>query len=154
VGTDRAILFDKRLCDRILTLDPEGLAQLAEIEQARLSLFDPTRQTNHEIKKEYLILDLCLHGRELALDYYACYSEVFREGNPPGSIPDFKLLPHIREQFYLLLLPEHIDRMLDSLETNKADVSITSEDNVAQLRAWRDQCIADPGYMVAYLFDA
>jgi hypothetical protein len=54
---------------------------------------------------------------------------------------------------YLLLLPEHIDRMLASLAANKAAVSIMSGENIAQLKSWRDRCAADPGYMVAYLFD-
>jgi hypothetical protein len=153
VGTDRAILFDKRLCDTILTLDAEGLARLALAEQSRLSLFDPTRQTNLAIKKEYLILDLCLLGRELALDYYACYVEVFEEGDPEGSIPDRKMLPHIQQQMFLLLLPKHLDRMIASLEKNRVDVRIMSEADIAQLKAWRDRCTADPGYMVAYLHD-
>ena len=154
MGTDRAILFDKRLCDKILTLDREGLALLAQAEQARLSLFDPTRQTNQAIKKEYLILDLCLLGRELPLDYYACFAQVFPEGNPADSIADFQLLPHIQESMYMLLLPRHIDRMIASLAANKNAVSIMSEADIAQLKAWRDRCLADPGYMVAYLFDA
>src|SRR5580698_9256906 len=76
---------------------------------------------------------LCVSSDRLTIDYWGCYAEVFGSGDPPGSIPDYKLFPHIEQQTYLLLRPEHVDRMLASLEEHRHEMRVMQEPQLAQL---------------------
>ena len=70
-----------------------------------------------------------------------------------GSIPDYKMFPHIREQRYLLLRPEHVEKMLTSLEEHWKEVQVMQEGQLSQLRVWKTRCVKDSGHMVAYFYD-
>ena len=82
----------------------------------------------------------------------ACYAEVF-DGNPPGSIPDLEIFPHLQEQRFLLLRPEHVEQMLISLSSHRAEVTTMEEEDISLLKQWRERCSNDKSKMVAYFFD-
>jgi len=172
MGADWMCLFDKRLCDEILSLAPATIhifVQAHLLQLHDLSLFKcgfeegvPTAvrftrlreqgRTDDELKAD-LVEHLCVSRERLTIDYWGCYAEVFTSGDPPGSIPDYKLFPHIEQQGYLLLRPEHVDRMLASLKEHRRDLRIMTEQQISQLRHWTAHCKKDPGYMMAYFYD-
>src|ERR1044071_7676795 len=55
-----------------------------------------------------------LGDEEIYLDYWGCYAEVF-DGHPEGSISSLDYLPDEEDETFLLLRPEHVDRMIKSL---------------------------------------
>jgi len=63
------------------------------------------------------------------------------------------MFPHIREQRYLLLRPEHVEKMLTSLEEHWKEVQVMQEGQLSQLRVWKTRCVKDSGHMVAYFYD-
>jgi len=171
MGADSVRLFDKRLSDEILSLAMENIAsfvqprlrQLREFSEflcgfgedvpAAIRLEQLQRQGRTEAELKYDLVEyLCISAESLVLDYWACYVEVF-SGDPPGSIPDYKLFPHLAEQRYLLLLAEHVDLMLASLDSHRREVIAMSDADISTLRSLRDQCTADVGKMVAYFYD-
>ncbi len=99
-----------------------------------------------------MIRSLCLSPERIALDYWACYPLVFGQ-DPPGSIPDYELLPHRQSQEFLLLHAEHVEKMLDTLSILRRKLTVMSDTAVAVLQFWKDRCVGDPNWMVAYLFD-
>jgi hypothetical protein len=109
-------------------------------------------RTEEEVKCD-LVEHLYISTERLVLDYWACYLEVFT-GDAPGSIPDYKLFPHLTEQRYLLLLAEHVDLMLASLNSHRGEVVVMSDVDISMLRSLRDQCTADAGKMVAYFYNS
>jgi len=90
---------------------------------------------------------------EIALDYWACFAEVFSEGEPSGSISSRDYLPHQEEERFLLLNAEHLDQMLASLRAHADDVQIMSTADIRRLEKWRDRLRADPKLRAAYFFD-
>jgi hypothetical protein len=171
MGTDWVRLFKKRLCDEIVALDPSGLAtflscHLADLDEHsefcygfaeslpapdRLRQLQASGLSEQELKRS-LVDSLCVFGEWLYLDYWACYTEVF-VSNPAGSIADLDIFPHLREQRFLLLRPEHVDQMIESLDAHRAGVRMMQEKDVLLLMHWRDQCLNDPTTMVAYFLD-
>jgi hypothetical protein len=171
MGTDWVRLFKKRLCDEIVALDSSALAtfvssHFADLEETsefrcgfaeslsvpdRLRQFQDSGLSELELKLS-LIDSLCVFGRWLYLDYWACYAEVFAS-DPAGSIADLDLFPDLRERRFLLLRPEHLDQMLGSLDVHRAEVRVMQEKDISLLKQWRDQCSNDPSTMVAYFID-
>jgi hypothetical protein len=169
--TDQVALFNKRRCDQILQLD---FSEIPQFLQPFLSTLDRSsrlgqdfdqsipatqrvarlRQTgfNEEDIRGMLIRSLCLSPERISLDYWACYPLVFGE-DPPGSIPDFELLPHRHSHEFLLLRAEHVGTMLDTLSIVRRKLTVMSDTAVAVLQFWKDRCMQDPNWMVAYLFD-
>ena len=95
---------------------------------------------------------VALEDEEIYLDYWGCYAEVF-EGHPEGSTSSLDYLPDEEEETFLLLRPDHVDRMIKSLHEHREDLSIMDKGQLAELEKWRDFCAANPNYMVAYMFD-
>jgi hypothetical protein len=168
MGTDSVRLFDRRLCDDILALDnltlepfvSSHLEELDQFNELRYGFADidavpnRIRQLNESGLSEQelkciLVESLCPLGERLYVDYWGSYAEVF-VGDPPGSIPDFEIFPHLREQRFLLLRPEHLDQMLGSLFTHRADLRVMLEKAISLLTQWRDHCMNDKNTMVAY----
>ncbi len=89
---------------------------------------------------------------EIYLDYWGCYAAVFN-GHPEGSISSLDYLPDEEEETFLLLRPEHIDQMIKSLHKHMNDLRVMNKGKVEKVEGWRDFCVANPDYMVAYLFD-
>jgi hypothetical protein len=171
VGTDWVSLFNKRLCSEVLSLTVTSMPAFVEAHLGKLDersnfrcRFDEDVGASNRIQQlqaeglseEDLKADLaeylCVSNEHILLDYWACYAEVFVT-DPPGSIPDYKLFPNLQEQRFLLLLPEHLDRMLSSLNEHKGQLTVMSEENIAKLRGWRDLSAQDPDHAIAYFFD-
>jgi hypothetical protein len=171
MGTDWVRLFDKRLCDEIVALDRTALtifvsSRLGELDQYNEFRFGfaedvpvPDRIQHliesglSEQQLKYVLVDsLCVFGERRHLDYWACYAEVFND-DPPGSIPDREIFPHVQEEQFLLLRPEHVDQMIRSLDAHRREVTVMEEKDIALLRQWRDRCMIDNGTMVAYFLD-
>jgi len=173
MGADGVSLFDKRLCDEIISLAPANMPAFVEAHLAslhdlsefkcgfaqdvpanvRLTQLREQGRRDEELKAD-LADHLCVSSNRLTVDYWGCYAEVFSSGDPPGSIPDYTLFPHIKQQGYLLLRPEHVERMLASLEEHRQELRVMQEPQLAQLRRWKIQCIEDPAQMVAYFYHA
>ena len=115
-----------------------------------LKLFDKTLADQMlAMGREPLI---ALGDEEIHLDYWGCYAEVF-DGHPEGSISSLDYLPGEAEETFLLLRPNHVDQIVKSLSEHMDDLSIMDKERVRKVERWRDFCAANPGYMVAYLFD-
>ena len=89
---------------------------------------------------------------EIFLDYWGCYAEVF-DGHPEGSISSLDYLPEEEDETFLLLRPDHVDQMVRSLYNHLDNLSVMNKGQIEKIERWRDFCIANPNYMVAYLFD-
>jgi hypothetical protein len=118
----------------------------------RFQTLESQGRTQEELKGD-LVESLCLSSEEIRLDYWGCYAEAFRCSDPTGSIPDRELFPNRQEQRWLLLLPQHVDTMLTSLEAHRHEVTVMTEADISLLREWRRRCSVDPSFMVAYFFD-
>ncbi len=172
MGADWVCLFNKRLCDQIILLAPANIPAFVESHlsvlrdasefkcgfaqdvpaSVRFRKLQEQGRTYEELRAG-LAEHLCVSSDRLTIDYWGCYAELFASGDPLGSIPDYKLFPHIEQQSYLLLRPEHVARMLASLEQHRQELRVMQEPQLAQLRRWKLQCVEDSGYMVAYSYD-
>lgn len=172
MGADWVCLFDKHLCDEIISLASADLpafvdSQLSALHDlsefkcgfpqdvpasVRVAQLREQGRSDEELKAD-LVDHLCVSGHRLTVDYWGCYAEVFASADPPGSIPDYRLFSHIKQQGYLLLLPEHVDRMLVSLEEHQREMRVMQEPQLSELRAWKNLCMEDSRWMVAYFYD-
>ena len=89
---------------------------------------------------------------EIHLDYWGCYAKVF-DGHPEGSISSLDYLPGEEEETFLLLRPDHVDRMIKSLHEHIDHLTIMDKEQIEKIERWRDFCVANPSHMVAYMFD-
>ena len=89
---------------------------------------------------------------EIYLDYWGCYVEAF-DGHPEGSISSLDYLPDEEEETFLLLHPQHVDRIIKSLRKHINELTVMNKEQVEKIEKWRDFCLENPGYMVAYIFD-
>ncbi len=170
MGTDQIALFNKDRCDRILSLEgpaldefvsplpwsydrssplQRGFAESSSIAERIAKL--RSRGILEETLKMMLVEHFCLSPERISLDYWACYSVVFKH-DPPGSIPDLELFPGREEQHFLLLNGEHVSQMMASLELLRKKLTVMSDTSVLVLRYWQELCVRDPNYMVAYFF--
>ena len=176
MGTDSVKLFNKVVADQILAMErglltrfleenigdikrkPSTLSLVVfEMEQNGGSVSDAVErllsgeQTFTKLKAE-VAQDFAFGDEEIYLDYWGCYSEVFH-GDPEGSISSLDYLPEQEEEVFLLLRPDHVNRMIESLHEHADDLSVMDKDEVERLEGWRDFCNSNPSYMVAYLLD-
>ena len=176
MGTDSIKLFNKTLADQILAMGQQQLTRLLEenigvlkrkeftlnavlyeMEQNGGSVSDAVEAlladeyTLTGLKTE-IAQDFAFGDEVILLDYWGCYAEVF-DGHPEGSISSLDYLPDQEEETFLLLRPDHVDRMIQSLYEHVDDLSIMNKDKVQELERWRDYCAAHPDYIVAYMFD-
>lgn len=172
MGADWVCLFDRRLCDEIVSLAPANIPAFVESHLPVLHDFSEFKcgfaqdvtatirfrelqrqgRTDEELRAD-LVDHLCVSSDRLTVDYWGCYGEVFASGDPPGSIPDYKIFPHIEQQAYLLLRPEHVDRMLASLEEHRHELRVMQEPQLAQLRQWKVRCVEDSSQRDHYHVD-
>ena len=171
MGADWLQLFDKRLCDEIVSLSSQTLAAFVE---AHLGQFGEFSRFRHQFDgmpvqerirqlleggdteaglREELVDELCFTGAMIHLDYWGCYVEVFGGTDPAGAISDYLLFPQRQEQSFLLLLPDHVDRILESLTLHSTELTIMTESDIDLVRECRDICQTDVSRMVAYVFD-
>jgi hypothetical protein len=176
MGTDSVKLFHKALADQIMAMERDVLTRFLEenigilkqkpstlslvvfeMERSGGSVSDAVEsllsgeQSLPELKAD-VAQDFAFGDEEIYLDYWGCYSEVF-QGNPEGSISGLDYLPDQEEETFILLRPEHVDLMIESLREHADDLSVMDEGDVERLEGWRDFCAANPSYMVAYLLD-
>lgn len=171
MATDQVALFNKGQCDQILQLNISTMPAFLQPHLATIDRssplgknFEPNTPATQRILRlqetgfseediqDMMIDALCLSPERISLDYWACYALVFGE-DPPGSIPDYKLLPHRHSQEFLLLQPGHVQTMLDTLSILRRKLTVMSDTAVAVLQFWKDRCACNPDWMVAYLFD-
>jgi hypothetical protein len=91
------------------------------------------------------------------LDYYGCYAEVFEESSSRPTLDLYELLYQLQIDedgpSVLLLETNHLEQMIQSLHEHIHELRIMDTDDVKRLESWRDFCVANPDYMVAYHFD-
>ena len=171
MGADWLKLFDRKLCDEIVSLDAKALPTFVERHVdcfPEFSLFRygfndvPVRERVKRLfdggdtegsLKNRLVDELCFGEQKIVLDYWGCYIEVFGGADPDGAIPDYNLFSERQEQSFLLLLPNHVDRILESLNSHRNELTHMAEAELDVVRQWREACSADPSRMVAYVFD-
>ena len=73
--------------------------------------------------KSDLAQDFAFGVEEILLDYWGCYPEVFGD-HPEGSISSLDYLPDEEEERFLLLRPEHVDKMILSLREHLSDLRV------------------------------
>jgi hypothetical protein len=145
MGADWIQLFDKKLCDEIVGLNTHTLPAFGErnldgckefsrfgYDFEGMPMADRLRRLvddgESEVKLKTLLVDeLCFSERKLDLDYWGCYAEVFRGVDPPGAIPDYRIFRDLRQQGFLLLLPDHVDLIPESLNLHRAEVTRMTE---------------------------
>jgi hypothetical protein len=176
MGTDSIKLFNKSLADQILAMGREELVRFLEENigslQQKLSLLNLVlfemkknggsvsdsvecllsgEQTFTQLSAD-VAQDFAFGDAEIYLDYWGCYAHVF-DGHPESSISSLNYLPDQDEETFLLLRPEHLDQMIESLRKHVNDLSVMMKRDIETLEQWRNFCVADPRYMVAYQFD-
>jgi hypothetical protein len=176
MGTDSVKLFNKALADQILVMEQGPLTNfleenidalqqkpstlslvLFEMRQNRCSVSDSVErlvsgeQTFKELRVE-VAQDFAFGDAEIYLDYWGCYVHVF-DGHPESSISSRCYLPDQEEEIFLLLCPEHVDQMIESLQKHTNELRVMNTGDIETLEQWRNFCVADPRYMVAYQFD-
>lgn len=173
MGTDRVNLFDKTLGDRILAMDQDSLVRFLEEHSetlsnkvytgyvadvaARSSIAEAVETVLREDSslgslKGSVLLDFAMSDEEIMLDYWGCYAHVF-SGHPAGSISSLDYLSDEEEETFLLLLPNHVDQMLESLKEHMHDVTVMRQTDIDHLNEWKQLCAANPNYRIAYFFD-
>jgi hypothetical protein len=179
MGTDFLRLFNKSLADQIIEMNQQELARyveqnldtLKEIDKSHVllnSILFVVKQdgvsVNEAIKrllkeqplreiKAYVALDLAYGEEWIYLDYWGCYAHVFSEGDPKGSVSCRKYLPDDSDCSFLLLKPEHIDRIIKSLKEHIDDLPVMEKEGVARVEYFRDFCRNHTDYWVSYQFD-
>jgi hypothetical protein len=171
VGTDYVRLFDKRLAEEIAQLDAVGIERFvaprwSQIEESSFLRIGYEPDTPGELRvrellashysldalKDNLIRELCFEEGSIRIDYWGCYAEIFVSG-PPRSISSREVFRDEEEQTFTLLLPDHIDQMLEGIEEHRDQLVVITPAALADLRLWRDRCALNSGLMVAYFFD-
>jgi hypothetical protein len=97
--------------------------------------------------------DFCFGEEWIHLDYWGCNVHVFSEGDPKGSIQSNKYLPDKKDYGFLLLTPDHVDRIVKSLKEHADDLRVMKRAGIERVEYFRDFCWRHPGYWVAYKFD-
>ena len=180
MGTDSVKLFNKSLSDRILAMRKSELIpyieenldalkqkenaggfihrsipfELGERGSSVAQAFDRMiidKESLPTLKRD-LILDLAFGEEEIYLDYWGCYAEVFRDGDPKDSISSMKYF-NDEEELYLFLLPSHVDQMIRSLKQHLDDLRLMGKEGIGRLEYFRDFCLNHSGYWIVYLFD-
>lgn len=176
MGTDRVKLFNKALVDQILAMEQEQLTRLLEENFAALQqkpstlnlvLFDVAQNGGSVADSVERLLsgeqrftqlradvaqDFAFGDAEIYLDYWGCYAHVF-DGHPESSISSLDYLTDQEEEIFLLLRAEHVGQMIESLHEHADDLRVMNASDIEMLEQWKKICSADPGYLVAYLFD-
>ena len=97
------------------------------------------------------IHDLCLQGEDVLLDASGAWAEVFLE-QPEAALSSLDVMPGTDEERFLLLHPQHLDAVLRALEGQEHERARPRR--LEALVRLRDACVARPGLLVAYCFDA
>ena len=176
MGTESIKLFNKTLADQILVMERVPLTRfleanidilkqkeftlnsvLYEIEQNGGTVSDAvetllsSESTLTGLKTE-VAQDFAFGDEEIHLDYWGCYAEVF-DGHPEGSISSLDYLPDQEEEIFLLLRPDHVGQIVKSLHEHLDDLSVMDREKIEKVESWEEYCAANPGYMIAYVFD-
>jgi hypothetical protein len=176
MGTDSIKLFNKTLANEIFAMEEEALTRfLAENVDAlkrKKFCFNPlllemeqnggsvSNAVERLLAEEYTLAeletevarDLAFGEEEIYLDYWGCYVALF-DGHPAGSISSTSYLPNEEEETFVLLQAAHVNQMIESLYEHIDDLRVMDREKIKKVEEWRDYCVANPGYMVAYLFD-
>lgn len=176
MGTDSIKLLNKTLADDLLAMDESSLTRYLEenievlkrktmtyspvvweMEQHSLLVSDAVaallkEECTLDELKVAVVRDLAFGDEEIYLDYWGCYVHVFNE-HPEGSISSLTYLPLEEEETFLLLQPNHVGQMVESLYLHLDDLQVMNIQKIKRVEEWREYCAANSGYIVAYLFD-
>jgi hypothetical protein len=175
MGTDSITLFNKSVADKLLAMDQVSLTRYLEenieVLKRRKFRYSPVvlemNQSGSSVSeavevlsksctlnalKAALVRDFALGDEEIYLDYWGCYAAVF-DGHPDGSISSLTYLPDEIEETFLLLQPNHVGQMIESVYLHLDELRVMDRQKIKRVEEWRDYCIADSSYLVAYLFD-
>jgi len=179
MGTDFLRLFNKSLADRIIQMDQRGLARYVENNLYILKEKDedhvlhssivyvmgrdniPVNEAIKRLLREQpfrelkvgVALDFAFGEEWILLDYWGCYAHVFSKGAPTGSVSCRKYFPGDSECSFLLLKPEHVDRIIKSLKQHLNDLPVMKKEGVARVEYFREFCLGHPDHWVSYEFD-
>jgi len=181
MGTDWLQLYDKTLSDKILTMNRQRLVRYLEDniyvlkEKDRRIICNSSivfTMNRHKVSvgqavdsliaegglqdlKIQVAFDYCFGDEWIYLDYWGCYAHVFSGGAPKGSIQSDKYLPDKEDYGFLLLTPNHVDRIVKTLNEHSGDLPVMKSmgAGVERVEYFRDFCRGHPGYWVAYKFD-
>jgi len=180
MGADSVRLFHKSLSDQILVMKKSDLILfleenlgvlkqrqesgefifcevLDELEEGGGSIAETIErmiaQTHSLAEIKYdLVINYAFGEERIYLDYWGCYAHVFSEGDPNGSISSMEYFGET-EGSYLFLMPAHVDLMIRSLKEHLDDLPVMEKEGIERLEHFRDFCLSDPNYMIAYEFD-
>ena len=101
---------------------------------------------------EFEILDACFSDYEIYLDYYGClaYLNGFEWEN---TISSLKIIPCCEEETFILLQPNHVDKIIESLQKHIKELTVMSEKEIDKIIEFKNFCDQNEGFMVAYMID-
>ena len=95
----------------------------------------------------------CFSVDGIYLDYYGClaYLNGFAWENTISSLEFF---PNDEdEETFILLYPNHIDKILQSLRNHIEDLTVMSEKEIDKIVQFKNFCAQNDGFMIAYMID-
>lgn len=124
MATDSLQIFNKALADKLLEKDAD----------------------------EFEILDACFSDDKVYLDYYGClaYLKGFEWENIISSL---EIIPYCEEETFILLQPNHVDKIIKSLQKHIEELTVMSEKEINKIIELKNFCDQNEGFMVAYMID-
>jgi len=99
------------------------------------------------------ILECCFSKEAIHLDFYGSFSHL-KGDEWEDSISSLKLFPNdLDGETFVLLLPRHVNEILESLKKHIEDLTVMSEKEIDEISQFNNFCAQNDGFMVAYLFD-
>lgn len=107
-----------------------------------------------------LILDFCLEGEKIELDYYAV-SGFLDDATSCDALKAEDIMPdpdeeeeefYWREYFYILEPPQ-IESMIRSMEQHFDKLDENAQANIGKIKKVKEKCLADDGYKAVFLYD-
>ncbi len=71
-----------------------------------------------------------------------------------NTISSLELFPDdLDGETFILLMPSHVDKILESLRKHTKDLTIMSEKEIDKISQFKNFCAQNNDFMVAYIFD-
>lgn len=107
-----------------------------------------------------LILDFCLEGEKIELDYYAV-SGFLDDAASCDAVKAEDIMPDPDEEdeefywrvYFYVLEPPQIESMIRSLEKNFDKLDENAQANIGKIKKIKEKCLADGDYKAVFLYD-